>query len=599
MSVEERSGARGVGARPVWLAVEPDPVLAFLHLAEPGAERDTAVLICPPFGWQDNCSYRGRRRWAASLARAGYSSARFSLPGTGDSGGSPRDPGQLVSWTGAVAATARWLADTTGAARIVAIGVGLGGMLACRAVARGARIDDLILWAVPSEGRALVRELTAYAQIVASRRPEDHLEEPVPEGDLECVGFRLSAETLRDLSEIRLPTLELPSAEGRRVLLLGRDGIAPDARLREYLERSGAAVTVKRTADYSSLMLHPQESQTPAETIATTISWLSDGSSNAGEDRAPVSGRSAIERSSIGLRWGGTAIRETPLRFEAPGGELFGVLTEAEGIESAPVCAVWLNGGAVPHTGPNRVWVEAARRWATRGVPTVRVDPIGIGDSEGDPETIPNADLYAPERFDEVMVVLDQLADRGLPNRFIVGGLCSGAYWSMHAALADPRVAGLMLMNLSVFFWTDAIAAERAASVSLGAMSRYGWRRLIHRDITLRQVRQVLGNIRPAQLRSGAGHPAERVQDADIEPALDQLRDQRTQALLLLGKGEALYDQLKRQGALDQLHRWPNLTLERIPSTDHMFRALWLQDYVHDALDRALERVLAAEDERS
>jgi hypothetical protein len=49
-----------------------------------------------------------------------------------------------------------------------------------------------------------------------------------------------------------------------------------------------------------------------------------------------------------------------------------------------------------------------------------------------------------------------------------------------------------------------------------------------------------------------------------------------------------------RQGALDQLERWPNLTVERIPSTDHMFRALWLQRHVHESMDRGLDRVLAS-----
>ena len=48
-----------------------------------------------------------------------------------------------------------------------------------------------------------------------------------------------------------------------------------------------------------------------------------------------------------------------------------------------------------------------------------------------------------------------------------------------------------------------------------------------------------------------------------------------------------------RQGLLDQLGRWPNLRLERIPSRDQMFRAQWLQRHVHERVDEALERMLA------
>jgi hypothetical protein len=64
---------------------------------------------------------------------------------------------------------------------------------------------------------------------------------------------------------------------------------------------------------------------------------------------------------------------------------------------------------------------------------------------------------------------------------------------------------------------------------------------------------------------------------------------------MLHSEGSTLYDQLLRQGVLDQHERWPNLTVERIPSRDHTFRALWLQRHVHESLDRALDQVLATE----
>ena len=36
---------------------------------EPSRVRDSAVILCPPFGWEDMCSYRVRREWAEHLAR--------------------------------------------------------------------------------------------------------------------------------------------------------------------------------------------------------------------------------------------------------------------------------------------------------------------------------------------------------------------------------------------------------------------------------------------------------------------------------------------------------------------------------------------------
>lgn len=252
-------------------------------------------------------------------------------------------------------------------------------------------------------------------------------------------------------------------------------------------------------------------------------------------------------------------------------------------------------GRRVHSRDPDPPRVEVSRRWAARGVPTVRVDHLGVGDSDGEDEDVSTASLYRPARMEETIAVLDQLSERGLGDRFVLGGLCSGAYWSLHAALADSRVVGAMLLNLSIFFWSEALADERLTARSLSALGGRGWKRLARGDVKLDDIRAVAEGLRPTRVRLAAGHPVERAQTADVELALDRLRDQHTEVLMLLSLGEGLHDQLLRQGALDQPDRWPNLTVERIPSRDHMFRALWLQRHVHDALDRALERVLAAE----
>jgi alpha-beta hydrolase superfamily lysophospholipase len=593
---------REITGQPTWLAVEPDPVLAFLYRSENGeapAAR-TAVLFCPAFGWEEMCSYRGRRVWAQTLARSGFAAATFDLPGGGDSGGTPRAHGQLDAWTNAVWQGAGWVAEATGAERVCALGIGFGGLLACRAVAAGAPIDDLILWGVPARGRTWLRELRAYAEMVSSRLPEDRRPDVDRGGATEYIGFLLTEDTAAALEALRLTECSIPDASERRVLLLGRDGIAPDARLREHFEQAGCAVTVQDTGDYGELTTHPQQARAPAATIAKTIAWLSepapgrgDGDSRTGRPLARRGPAGDLARPAVELRWNGSVIRETPLRLEGSGGELFAVLSEGVEVDPQPVCAVWLNSGALRHTGPNRAWVEVARRWAARGVPTVRVDLRGIGDAHGPEGCVSDPDLYEPERTRDTLAVLDQLATRGLPDRYVLGGLCSGAYWALHAALADARVRGILMINLYAFFWSADLVAERDTQLSLSALQGRAWRRLMRGQLSREQIRRGISSLRPSRLRSGAGHPVERSQSAAIERALDQLRDQHSEALLLLSRGEGLTDQLLRQGVLDHLERWPNLRCEEIPSRDHLFRALWVQRDVHAALDRALERVLA------
>jgi hypothetical protein len=261
------------------------------------------------------------------------------------------------------------------------------------------------------------------------------------------------------------------------------------------------------------------------------------------------------------------------------------------------VCAVWLNGGALHHIGPNRAWVEVARRWARRGVPSLRVDLHGIGEAPGEgPELLSNPSLYDPARTSQTVAILDRLAALGLPDRFILGGLCSGAYWALHAALADTRVSGAFMINLYGFFWSDELVAERDTRQSLSALQGRGWQRLMRRQLTREQIVTAIRSLSPTRLRAGAGHPVERAQAVEIERALDRLREQQTHAVLLFSQGEGLYDQLARQGVLNQANRWPNLVWEELPTRDHMFRAIWLQRHVHASLDRALERVLVHEE---
>src|SRR4051794_32315927 len=190
--------------------------------------------------------YRGRRDWAAHLAAAGYPVLRIDLPGTGDSPGGPDDPDRLGAWTEGVSVAARWLGATSGAARIVAAGVGLGGLVAYRAASEGARIDDFILWAVPARGQALVRELRAYSRLPSATAPSpvDGRSWAPQEGAVIAAGHLLSAETASAFEALDVGQMDVDDLRHRRVLLVGRSGPRVDARLRNFLEHAGAEVAV-------------------------------------------------------------------------------------------------------------------------------------------------------------------------------------------------------------------------------------------------------------------------------------------------------------------------------------------------------------------
>jgi hypothetical protein len=164
----------------------------------------------------------------------------------------------------------------------------------------------------------------------------------------------------------------------------------------------------------------------------------------------------------------------------------------------------------------------------------------------------------------------------------------------VHAALTDPRVVGVLAINLWAFFWSPELVAERDRRATGHALRSGLIDRVRSGRLNAQLVRRAVRSFRPGRPGRGRHGSIERAQTPKVDRVLDRLRDQGTQILLLLGQGEPLYEQFEREQRLGAMDRWPNVTLERIPSRDHTFRALWLQRHVADSLDRAIERMLSS-----
>jgi pimeloyl-ACP methyl ester carboxylesterase len=581
----------------IYLDGAPEPVFATLHRAASELMRDTAVIFCPPFGWDEVCSYRSVRDWAQRLAAVGYPTARLSFPGSGDSGGSPRDPGRVEAWTAAATATARWTRAATGASRLVAVGIEMGGLIGYRATAFGAPIDDLVLWATPARARASVRQLRAFSRLEMSQFFEG-LEQPppLPLGELEAGGFLLGRETVEELEGLDLTAIPLAHASTRRVLLLERDGITVDARLRVALESAGAAVTVAPGQGYASMTSHPQRGVPPLEVIERVTTWLHAASeqvvpatATALRSAATAPGASASAEMPVG----GAHVKETLLIVPQSFGNLAGVLAEPRGQREPGLCAILLNAGAVRHIGPNRMWVEVARRWATRGVPTLRLDVEGIGDADG--ATTPysrDGSLYMPELVPQVLASVDFLHEQGVGDRFVLVGLCAGAYWAFHAALRDPRVSTACMVNPRRLIWEPTLGPARdfrALRANVRSWSKIrqeaSWDRASAMAIwALAAPKRTIAQRRAWPAASSLEH--------EMDDAFAQLRARGKRLTMVFSHHEPLHYELVQSGRWAKLAQWENVTLEYIAVRDHTLRPNWAQREAHAALDRALEREL-------
>jgi hypothetical protein len=189
--------------------------------------------------------------------------------------------------------------------------------------------------------------------------------------------------------------------------------------------------------------------------------------------------------------------------------------------------------------------------------------------------------MFALSRNGDFAAALDVLEGMGF-HRFGAQGLCAGAYHSFHAALADPRLSMLLLINMPLFTVPEVGALDY---LNFREMSPSSSLRKIFRPrswISLVKRRKELGAILRVQMARVHAQAVTRLRHLAIalgildeptfaESALAQLCGRGVRTLFLFSRDEGDIDAFKQEFGNPEkaLRRYPGSTWHIVRELDH------------------------------
>ena len=131
--------------------------------------------------------------------------------------------------------------------------------------------------------------------------------------------------------------------------------------------------------------------------------------------------------------------REQPVLIDCEGDAMVGIVSIPARPASRGVLVIV--GGPQYRAGSHRQFVLLARALAESGIPVLRFDYRGMGDSAGAPRGFERVSADLRATVDYFMAAVPGLSG------VVLWGLCDGASAAAFYAQHDPRVCGLVLLN--------------------------------------------------------------------------------------------------------------------------------------------------------
>jgi len=446
-----------------------------------------AILICPPFGQEAIRSYKCLSLLANRLAHQGVHVMRLAYRGTGDSSLWSDEITTLADWISDIKQAKEELQRVSGCETVGLLGLRLGANFAVQVARESEDVHSLVLWQPVEDGAGYLAALRGMqAEMLDLWHCYVQTQDTAETEELLATRYQRSL-----LAEIENLQFELEGVQQPALVCLA-DSVRrqPDRQQEETTQRYDIVREGMEKRIYTS---DPQDWEvlndlevvwwrpSTVQKLVTEIDEIFNRLSQAGWFQHATAEKTtasvAIEKIAIAPQsnfsnfsnfdhgqslnllddlpsaaildqeevWD---IQETVHQFGQQA-KLTGVLTQpplASRVPDSPV-VVMLNAGIVHRVGPFRLHVDMARSLAQCGFTSLRIDLSGLGDSS--PRT---GKLTKDERvrcdFEDAA---DFLHRQGLANRFVVLGLCSGAYHAHQIALQNPQCVGGVFLDGIVF----------------------------------------------------------------------------------------------------------------------------------------------------
>jgi pimeloyl-ACP methyl ester carboxylesterase len=291
-------------------------------------------------------------------------------------------------------------------------------------------------------------------------------------------------------------------------------------------------------------------------------------------------------------------VSERPV-FLASEAILFGIVTEPHQGDKRRRGVILLTVGAEHHIGSSRMYVSLARHWARHGYTVMRLDLAGLGDSGTRPGR-PNDEVFPPAAIEDIRIAVEFMRSRYGIGDITLGGLCSGAYHSLRAAIAALPVNRILLVNPMNFLWNEGLTAgdlqlEVDVARNVGfyrdrVFSAAIWKRILTGRFNIWRIARILMQ-RPLLDFESKLHDLARSfrihMRRDLGWELEEIGARGVKMVFVFARGEPGLDVLRLQGGSAVKRLGDRCLIHIIDSADHIFS--------HTATREELKRILSDE----